>query len=214
MTFVLNYDNLQDKIIKYTTRLGDTSFADDLPMLISFAEKRCAREIKTLGYKKFVVGVFQVGQPIYEKPVRWRETVSINFGTGTEKNTRNTLSPRSYEFIREYWPTDTVTDVPLYYGDTNYNSFIICPTPDQAYPFELVYFEQVAPLSDENQENWLTEEAPDLLMYACLVEACAYLKTNDNLQKWQSAYAQAKASLLGEDFRRIDDASMIRKEGT
>lgn len=214
MAFVLTYDNLQERVINYTTRVGDASFATNLPMLIAFAEKRCAREIKALGYKKFVTSNFQVGVPIYDKPARWRETVTINFGTQDDDNTRTTLSPRAYDFCRSYWPDDSQTGQPLYYADTIYDAFLIAPTPDLAYPFELVYYEQVEPLSDENQTNWLTEQAPDLVMYATLMEACGYLKTNDNLQKWTGAYETAKMSLLSEDERRIIDATIKRREGS
>lgn len=213
MTYVMTYDNLVDKITTYCTRVGDALFIEQIPLFIQIAENKCSRDIKTLLYKQFVVGTFASGTPIYDKPVRWRETVSMNYGSGTNNNSRNTLLPRSYEYCRMYWPDDTVTDLPLYYSDTDQYHFLACPTPNDDYPYELVYYQQPEFLSDSNQTNIITEKAPELLLYGALVEAATYLKTDDNGAKWQAAYDRVLASIRGEDAGRVEDASMRREKG-
>src|SRR3990167_313865 len=88
------------------TAASDPDVFTQLPRLVTLGERRCARELKVLGFQNVVTAAFTLGTAVYEKPNRWRETISMNFGTGTSNNTRNPIFPRSYEYLRSYWPDD------------------------------------------------------------------------------------------------------------
>src|SRR4051812_37987710 len=96
------FTTLKDDFRRYMER-GDT-FASDptvfeqLPRLINLAERRCARELKVEGFINVVTDTLTPGLAVYDKPDRWRETVSINIGTGDDLNTRVFVLPRSYEY--------------------------------------------------------------------------------------------------------------------
>ncbi len=112
---------------------------------------------------------------------------------------------RSYEFCREYWPDDTETGFPKYFSDYGYNNWLIVPTPDIAYPFEVAYSEQSQPLDLTNQTNWLTENAPELLIYASLLEAMIFVKDDERVQTYKQFYLEALIGLNAEDKGRITD---------
>jgi len=149
---------------------------------------------------------------VYPKPDRWRETVSMNFGTGTDYNTRKEIFPRSYEYARRYWPNQTTTSEPRYYADYDYSNWLILPTPSADYPFEVLYYEQPAYLDDTNQTNWWTEYAPNALLYASLLESAPFLKNAEAIQVWEGFYNRAVAALNGEDLRQVVDRGIIRRE--
>jgi len=67
---------------------------------------------------------------------------------------------RRYEYLREYWPDATQTDIPVYYCAYNWDHWLVAPTPDDDYQFEVLYYERLQPLDSANQTNWLTEYAP------------------------------------------------------
>jgi hypothetical protein len=138
--------------------------------------------------------------------------VSINVGTSTNYNTRVEVFPRSYEYVRTYWPDESQVAQPKFYADYNYLNWLIAPTPDVSYPFEILYYEQPQFLDDENQTNWLTEYAPQLLLYATLLETTPFLKNDERIQVWQSMYDRAAAMLNGEDLAKVIDRSVVRKE--
>lgn len=207
----MTYNSLVEDVRSYAERRVDSAFADQVPQFIMLAEMRIATEVKGLGLKKFVTSVFVQNLAVVDKPVRWRETVSWNFGTGTGNNKRNTLFPRSYEYCRLYWPDPTVAGTPRYYADYDYDHFLVVATPQAGYPFELVYHERPLPLSAENQENWTTEHAPQLLLFATLLEAQPYLKLDERVAVWQAAYDRAAAGVSGEDKSRKSDHSTERK---
>lgn len=205
----------------YATTLADTrryierGFTDasdpevyaQLPRLVTLGERRCARELKIQGFQNVATSAFVSGTATYSKPDRWRETISMNFGTGATNDIRNMVHPRSYEYLRNYWPNDTTTGAPEFYADYDYNHFIVAPTPDSAYPFEMLYWQNLPFLDDDNQTNWLTINAPELLLYATLMEAVPFLKNSDQIPIWTGMYDRTASAINGEDIQKILDRS-------
>jgi hypothetical protein len=153
-----------------------------------------------------------VGEPTYPKPDRWRETVSIRVGTGTGYNTTQEVFPRAYEYMRQYWPNQTLTGTPRFYADYDYSHWFFAPTPNAPFPYELIYYELPPLLGDDVQTNWFTEYAPNALLYASLMEAAPFLKNEEIIPIWQGFYDRSVAALNGEDIRQIADRGIIRRE--
>jgi len=212
MTFTTLKQDVQRYLERGNTLASDPIVFEQIPRLINLAERRIARELKIEGFINVVTGTLSSGQSVYPKPDRWRDTVSMSIGTGTGNNTRKVLFSRVYEYLRSYWPNALETDVPLFYSDYDYSHWLLAPTPDADYPFEILYYE-LPPLLDESvQTNWITEYAPQLLLYGTLVEATPFLKNDERIPVWQSMYDRAAAMLNGEDLAKILDRSAVRKE--
>lgn len=216
MPTAMTYNSLLNDMRAYLERgvslATDPTVYEQLPNLINLAERRLARELKIQGTATAVVGNMQAGTAVYPKPDRWRETISMNFGAGESFEDRTEIYPRSYEYARRYWPNQTQTSAPRYYADYDYSNWLILPTPDENYPFEVLYYEQPAYLDDNNQTNWWTEYAPNALLYAALLEAAPFLKNAEAIQVWEGFYNRAVAALNGEDIRQIVDRGIIRRE--
>jgi hypothetical protein len=216
MATTMTFTTLQEDVRRYLERgssyASDPVVYDQIPRLINLAERRIARELKIQGFINIVTGTLQAGVSVYAKPDRWRDTVSINIGTGVNNNTRKILFTRAYEYLLNYWPDRTATDRPIFYGDYDYTHWLIAPTPDADYPFEILYYELPPLLDDVVQTNWLTEYAPQLLLYGTLLEATPFLKNDERIPVWQSMYDRSAAMLNGEDLAKILDRSSVRKE--
>lgn len=212
MTFNALESDVRNYLERGYSAVLDPIVFEQIPRLITLAERRITADLKLQGFIVAVTSVMQSGVAVYPKPDRWRETISINFGTGTQNNTRKPLFARSYEYIRNYWPNDTQTDEPKFYADYDYKNWIVCPTPDEDYPFEVMYYELPALLSTENQTNWLTEYAPQLLLYGTLLEATPFLKNDERIAVWQGFYDRSLAALGREDLKKITDRATVRTE--
>jgi len=212
MTFTTLKQDVQRYLERGNTLASDPIVFEQIPRLINLAERRIARELKVEGFINVVTGTLSAGQSVYPKPDRWRDTVSINIGTGATFDNRKIIYARVYEYLRSYWPNALETDTPIFYSDYDYSHWLLAPTPDAAYPFEILYYE-LPPLLDESvQTNWITEYAPQLLLYGTLVEATPFLKNDERIPVWQSMYDRAAAMLNGEDLAKILDRSAVRKE--
>ena len=149
------------------------------------------------------------GEAIIDKPARWRKTVSMNVTVGGE---RKPVLLRKYEYLREYWPDPSQEDVPLFYCDYDYTHWLIAPTPDDDYAYEVLYYERVQPLDDSNQSNWFTQYAPQALLYGSLLQAMPFLKNDERIAMWQAQYSAIVNVLKTEDVARIGDRQAIVRD--
>ena len=205
---VMTYDSLTTDITQYLER-NDAAVVQQIPQFIMLAEFEIAQQIKTLGQQQVVESVMTVGNPIIQKPARWRKTTSMNLTT--QSGEIQPIYLRKYEYLRSYSPSVSTTSTPLYYADYNYDNWIVAPTPDYAYSFEVLYYERIQPLSSENQTNWLTQNAPNAMLYGTLLQAMPFLK-NDQRQIFQQKYTEAMQVLKQEDQLRVADRSSIAQD--
>lgn len=195
----MTYDSLVADIIVYAER-SDTPFTDQVPRFIMLAENRLASEVRGLGFQKYVTSTLSTST--FAKPVRWRETISINV---TVNSSRVFLQKRDYDYCRAFNPNSSVTGTPRYYADYQYEHVLIVPTPAANYTMEMAYYERPDPLSSTNQENWTTQYAPQLILYASLLEAQPFLKRPERTQEFQALFDRALQGVGIESQRRTSD---------
>lgn len=214
MPAAMTFTSLQSDIRNYLERGGitDPIVYEQIPRLITLAERRISRELKIQGFQTVVNTTMQANLAVYAKPDRWRDTISINIGTGSGNNVHTPVFARAYEYVRSYWPNETETGQPEFYADYDYKHWIFTPTPDATYPMEILYYELPPLLDDTNQTNWLSEFAPNVLLYGSLVEATPFVKDDQRVQLWQSYYDRALSALNGEDLQKILDRAATRQE--
>ncbi len=207
MAFVLTYDSLTTAILNYLER-DDDNLKDQVPLFIMLGERRIARELKILGLKVAITGTLQPNVSAFMKPTRWLNDSSFNIGTILPGlNSRQYVLQRSIEFCRMYWPDPTQVGTPKYYSsDYNYNYWFVAPTPDIAYPYEIIYYETAQLIDSTISSNFLTESAPEILIFAALLETAPYLKDDERIKVWQEKYNTARQALGDEDIRRIQDS--------
>lgn len=202
---VMTYDSLVADISSYLERT-DTATLEKIPQFIMLAEQVIAADLKILGTITVQGSTMTTGSNIIDKPARWHKTVSMNV---TVAGKRQPVLLRKYEYIRSYWPNPAETDVPLYYCDYDYTHWLVGPTPDDDYSFEVLYYERVQPLDSSNQTNWFTIYAPQALLYGTLLQAMPFLKNDDRTPMWQAQYDLIMAALKNEDKLRIADRQAI-----
>jgi len=200
----MTYDSLTSTVLQYLER-KDASVVNAIPTFISLAEFEIAQEIKTLGQLQVAESAMTADNALLQKPARWRKTVSMSVTVAGKKQP---VYLRKYEYLKNYWPDANQTDVPLYYADTDWEHWYLAPTPDQDYAFEVLYYERISPLSSTNQTNWLTQNAPNAMLFGTLLQAMQFLK-NDQRTIFQQKYTEALQSLKAEDVARVGDRQAV-----
>lgn len=204
VSWVMTYDSLNTMVLQYLER-RDAAVVEAIPTFITLAEFEIAQQIKTLGQMQVVESTMTIGNPVIQKPARWRKTVSMEVSSAGSKSP---VLLRKYEYLKSYTPDATTTGLPLFYADYDYDHWLVAPTPDQAYSFEVLYYERIAPLSSANQTNWITQNAPNAMLFGTLLQAMPFLK-NDARQIFQQKYQEALAALKAEDVTRVGDRQAI-----
>jgi hypothetical protein len=203
----MNYDTLCTDVVAYTERGSDTALSTQLPRLVMLAENRIATGLRILGTREVAQSTFTAGNPIVPKPAYWRRTESFNYTDATGQRTQ--VLPRSIEFCRDYWPNPSTAGAPRYYADYDFDNFLVVGTPSAGFSFEILYIARLAPLSSSQGVNWLTANAPQLLLTATLLEAEIFLKNTARIQVREDAYNKALAGFQAEDATRAVDRNIV-----
>ena len=206
------YAELTQQILDYTetdTNVLTSTITNDF---IEHAEFRIFRQIDLDVYKKYKTAALTASDAFVAMPgtiptdFEFARYVHIFSPSGSlgglTDNERVTLQKKDSSYINEYWPNRTSTGVPKYYANWDNDTIILAPTPNAAYTIELAYNAQPTGLSSSNTSTWVSNNAPTLLLYACLVEAFKFLKNPDMVQMYESYYKQELTPLAGEQMGR------------
>ena len=209
----MTYDSLVEDIQTYSERTDD-AFIAKIPTFILLAEQKIAAGLKTLWETSVLNTMITPGQYAISKPPRWRKTLSFKVAPMASNNLvpGTPILMRDQTFLSLY-NQESSPGIPVYYGDWDYDNWLLAPLPDQAYNLEVVYQGRIQPLDSQNQVNLITRECPQLLLYATMIEACLYLKSFEKLQIWQPMYQSAMDDLKAEDQARYIDKNTKREQG-
>jgi hypothetical protein len=220
MPVALTFTSLSTQVLQaYVERGGsatDPTFFGQIPLLINNAERALARRLKILGMVIPIVGSLAAGTAVYTKPNGWRRTVSMNFGVATvadsSQNSATPLFARQYEYCLSYWPDLTQTAQPQFYADVDYAHWLIVPTPQISYPWQILYYGLPQLLDSSNQTNFWTNFAPETLLYRALLECEPFLKNDERIPTWRQYYEEGATNLENEDLMRSVDRAAVRNE--
>ena len=199
----MTYDSLVLNIQQYMER-DDADFVAQIPNLIALAESSIAAELKTYLQLIVVETNLATNQTVLNKPARWRKTVSM-------KVNGKPVLLRSQDYVAQYL-SESTNGQPQYYSEYDFNNWNFAPAPNTSYPVEIIYYAEVQPLDETNQQNLWTAIAPQAMLYGALLQAQGYLKALDKLPVWKGYYTDAIAALKKEDnSRRVDRNTSVQE---
>jgi len=185
-------------------------FASALTQIIRNGEKRIFRDLDHSGLIFHSTTTLSTGDPYVTKPDESavvRDLVVL----ATDGNTRTVLVPMTRSWLEDYWPdrTQTSTVPPKYWAEWTATVLVIAPTPAVAWGAEMAYSMHLGHLSTDataSDSNWLTRQADDLLLAACMVEAERWHKNLDKMVVWDNTYKERLDAVQNESRRmRRDD---------
>jgi hypothetical protein len=90
----------------------------------------------------------------------------------------------------------------------------LAPIPDSTYTLEMAFYEKFTALGDGTSgtvtSNWLTTNAPDVLLYGALLEAEPFIKNDERVNLWINAYNSAITRIQDADSRDRHSGSAMR----
>ena len=202
MSFTLT--TLKQSIQDWTEN-DETTFVNELDFFIKNAEERILKSVDLDYFRKNVTGTMTSGNKFLEKPSDYLATFSLSY----VKDSANVfLLQKDVNYIQEFTPNPSTTGSPRFYSSFDVDTFIIAPTPDSSYTVELHYYYRPASLTtDSSGTTWISTNAPDALLYACLVEAYTFMKgETDLIQLYSARYGEAITRLknYGEGQENTD----------
>ena len=200
----MTYSELVTKIRNYTEVDSNVLTSTIVDGFIQDAEFRILRDVDSDNNRQYATSSIIVDQKYFNTPDNLLIIRSAQITVGGELRF---LDVRDMSFINEY-NQEQITGAPKYYANWDENTVIVAPTPDQAYTIQLNYILKPTGLSATNTTTYLSQQFPNGLLYACLVEAYGFLKgPQDMLQYYENRYKQAIEGFSLEQMgrRRTDE---------
>lgn len=199
------FTELKDAIADWLDRSDLTA---RIPDFIALAEARINRELRIRPMEVRSTMYATVDQQYFNLPGGYIQMRNIQLNT-------NPTTPLEYitpEMLDRLYGS-TTTGKPRAYtliGD----EIQLAPIPDSAYQIEMAFYEKFTALGDGTSgtvtSNWLTKNAPDILLYGSLMEAEPFIKNDERIPVWLNGYSNAIDKLQKADQRDRHSGSAMR----
>jgi hypothetical protein len=207
----MTYAELLQKIRDYTEVGSEVLTSNIIDGFIRDSEFKIFREADADYAREYATSTFTANNKYLALP-----NTNVSSGTSTSRialvvrsviatnssGVQVSLEPRDDTFITEYNSSGS-TGFPKYYAMFRESSIVVAPTPASSYAVTLDYIYTPDNLSASNTTTYISLNAPELLLYACLVEAYAYLKGPMDMYKlYQEKYNMALQGFVLEQTGR------------
>ena len=201
----MNYNQLVTAVNDYCENSFPTT---DMDIFIRQAEQRIYNTAQPANLRKNVTGTITSTNKYLSAPDDFLSVYSIAVYPVAGGDYLYLLN-KDVNFIREAYPNPSSTGKPKHYAIfgptttsggviTNELSFIVGPTPNEAYNVELHYYYYPVSITDTvnnpSGTSWLGDNFDSVLLYGTICEALVYMKgEGDMMTVAQQRYVQAIA---------------------
>ena len=153
----------------------ETTFVNNLNTFIEQAEERILKAVQIPDQRKNVSGNVSQDNRFLTTPNDFLAPFSLAV---ISSNNYDYLDLKHNSFIKEFVSDTTTRGKPRYYAIFDQTTFEIAPVPDANYSMELHYLAKPVSLTtgSDSGTTYLSTEAPDTLLYGCLLEGAIFLK--------------------------------------
>ena len=198
----MNFTQLEANIKNFLEDDG-TEFDASIPEIIKQAENMIFARLPNLPcYRKELTGNFVIGTKEYDVAnARMIRQVAV-----TKANSDVIyLKHRIDSYLRDYVPNATTQGEPFMYATkkatTSGIKILIGPVPSATLAFEIDFIGLETGLSSTNANNWIGDNAEQVLLSACLYESSAFLKAPDSVNLYKAQFDEAIA-LFQQEMQR------------
>jgi len=199
------FTTLKSAIEDYTQNT-ETSFVSNLPTFIVQAEDRIIKSVELPNFRKNVTGTFTASNQYLSTPSDYLYPYSLAV-LDSDSNYSYLLNT-DVSFMREAYPLVSTTGTPKHYAQFDDTTFIVGPTPNSNFTTELHYFYIPQSITESSDgTTWLGTNAPEVLLYASLLEAYTFMKGEpDLMMNYEKRFQEAlqRLTLESDGYNRKD----------
>jgi hypothetical protein len=200
-----DYFGLVNDIQQYMQN-SSLSLSNEIPRFISNAQQSIALDLKSIEDRVTRDFTLEASQPTFPKPIDYKNLSTFyiftaDLVTPLVYNILTPLKSASLDYCYKYSPNQSILGQPKYIAEADVYNFFITPTPKQNYQARIIYYQLPLALSELTPTNTLTNNAYNLLLYRCLLEAIPYEKA-DERTKYDQLYADTLSKYQREEQMR------------
>jgi len=166
-----------------------SEFAASIPQIINLGELRLLKDLDLTIFDSATTASTAVSNDILSKPAAYTSDfqLGVRWMYISVSGETKWLELRSIDFVRDY--LNGVDGLPKYFAEDGESQWRLAPSPDAIYTVNINFRSRPSPLVvTTNESNWLSDNAADILQYACLAEAEKFVKSDDRIPIWENDY--------------------------
>lgn len=179
---ITNYAELKAEVASWIHR---TDLETKIPDFIYLAEKKISNNIRSRQLEVSTNIATVAGEKEVELPADFTSAKSIQI-SGTINTILSQVPVNRLLQYNAYNETGT----PQFYSIQN-NSLILSPIPDDIYSINLVYYQDLVPLSGTTLTNWVLDDYPYIYLYGALIEASIFTNDPELMNFYQQKFNEA-----------------------
>ncbi len=200
-----NFTEIKAAVAEWLDR---SDLSNNIPDFISLAEVRINRDLRVRAMEQRSQATTTSGNRYIALPPGYLQMRNIQLNTDPV----TPLEFISLEMLDRLYGSNA-TGKPIAYSIVG-GEIQLAPIPDSTYDLEVAFYKKFDSLGDGTNStvtsNWLTTNAPDLILYASLLEAEPFLKNDERVQLWLTGYENAVRKLTAADDRDRHSGSTLR----
>jgi hypothetical protein len=178
------YAEIKDATLRWLNREGFTELDTDIEDMMAIGQRTIWRRANLNAM--LTVSTLAVDAAFETAPADLLRLKSLTLQKGSQS-----YDLRSVPLRQLYLAQDTgrprffsVVGTSIYFG----------PTPDQEYTVDIIYYAALANVSASNDSNWVSDNYPELIIWATMYEALLWLKDDNRA----AVYFSRMNSLIDE----------------
>ena len=205
MTTITDYTSLQTAVVEYLARDSDSTLVARVPTFIQLFEAKMNRmlfvpQMEKRSYANVDTSDDEPEFVTLPNDFQSMRTVRLSGVTGKPR----LLFMTSTQIDDYRYSIDNVSGQPIYVALFG-TELELAPTPNEDFELEMIYRANIPPLAS-NSSNWLLELAPDLYLYGALLESAPYIKEDERLPVWATAFSTVLNDLNNLGARQSFDS--------
>jgi hypothetical protein len=208
----MNYSELLDNVRNYTEVTSDVLSNSVVNVFITNIENQIDRLVDTDAQRRYATSAFQANNSFLD--VSGPEG-GFRFARGLQLHKSDGeivwLEQVDATFIDEYAierssSNTSFTGEPKYWANWDSSTLVVAPTPNLAYTVEMWYDEKPERLGNgagsTSTTTFISNNAPEVLLYGVLSEAYSYLKNTQDMQLYTQKFQNALTAFSNEQMGR------------
>ena len=208
----MNYSELLDNVRNYTEVTSDVLSNSVVNVFITNIENQIDRLVDTDAQRRYATSAFQANNSFLD--VSGPEG-GFRFARGLQLHKSDGeivwLEQVDATFIDEYAierssSNTSFTGEPKYWANWDSSTLVVAPTPNLAYTVEMWYDETPERFGNgsgsPSTTTFISNNAPEVLLYGVLSEAYSYLKNSQDMQLYTQKFQNALTAFANEQMGR------------
>ena len=202
---ISTYSELQTAVANWLDR---DDLSARIPEFISLAEARFNRLLRLRSMESKQTASTVGGQRNYNLPASYIQMRNFQLNT-SPLTTLSYVTPEIYDRV---WGGST-GGIPKFYTIVA-DEISLGPIPGSVLTMEMLFYRRFDNLSASTTTNWLLTYAPDIYLYASMLEAEPFIMNDERVPLWSTALERAITDMQEQDNKDRHSGSALRVMNT